>query len=31
MSKKVDARGMRAGITKDWKATCFAEDDMYSK
>ncbi|MDQ5981283.1 MAG: small subunit ribosomal protein [Patescibacteria group bacterium] len=31
MSKKVDARGMRAGITKDWKATWFAEDDMYSK
>lgn len=31
MSRKVDARSLRAGITRGWSAIWFAEDTLYSK
>ena len=32
MSRKVDARGLRAGITRAWKSSWFSDDkDVYSK
>lgn len=31
MSRRVDSRGMRVGVTKEWLSSWFAEDDLYAK